>query len=259
MRIVLILTLFISNFSYARCNETSSCDYTKDWSDFTRFVAAYSATDGGDKTEFEYFRSENELVVNVRSNKGVRTLFSINGVGSLYKNFGTTGIKTAQECYSDVGDTYAILQGHAVRALYFIGIGSDATPTTINQKQKIRYKHKKGDSRIQINPGDHMNIGSPWYLSGFLEKSDEITYNIHHQHTVDGKLKDLYISGSWSNTPVSNGINDGSSLDDWLVCIGGKFSYENNEERFEPYITEVSDLKTVEQLRALASQSTRAP
>lgn len=251
MRIILILTLFLSSLAQANCEEKSSCDYTKEWSDFTRFVATYSATRDGDKTEFEYLQTENELVVNVSSEKGVTTLFSINGVGTLYKNVGSTGFKISQECRSDVGDTYAILQSYAVRALYFIGIGSQATPETINKKQKIKYKHKKGDSRVQINPGDHMNIGSPWYLSGSLEKKEGIEYNIHHKHTVKKELKDLFVSGLWSNNPIDNGIDDNVVLNDWLVCIGGKYSYENKSPKFEPYITDTSKLKTVGQLRAL--------
>lgn len=256
MRIILILTLFISNAAQANCDEKSGCDYAREWSDFTKFVAAYSATKDGDKTEFEYLQTENELVVNVRSEKGVTTLFSINGVGTLYKNIGSTGFKTSQECHSEVGDTYAILQSYAVRALYFIGIGSDVTPATINKKHKIKYKHKNGNSRVQINPGDHMNIGSPWYLSGSLEKKEGITYNIHHKHTVKKELKDLFISGLWSDDSIENGINDNIVLNDWLVCIGGKYSYENKESKFEPYITDTTQLKTVGQLRALTRAST---
>lgn len=257
MRFFLILTLLISSFAQADCDEKTSCDYTKEWSGFTKFVAAYSAEEDGEKTNFEYLQTKNELVVNVSSKKGTTTLFSINGVGTLYKGIGANGFKTSQECYSDVGDTYAILQSYAVRALYFIGIGSEATPDTINKKHKIKYKHKKGDSRVQINPGDHMNIGSPWYLSGSLKKGDEITYNIHHEHTVDGELKDLFVTGLWSNLPISNGITDSSSLDGWLICIGGRYNYENKEQKFEPYITDTSNLKNVGQLRALTSQSTR--
>lgn len=257
MRFILILTLFIPCLAQADCDDKSSCDYTKEWSRFTKFVAAYSTEEGGEQTEFEYLQTENELVVNVSSKKGVTTLFSINGVGTLYKGIGVTGFKTSQECYTDVGDTYAILQSYAVRALYFIGIGSEVTPATVNQTHQIKYKHKKGDSRVQINPGDHMNIGSPWYLSGTLEKGEEITYNIHHRHTVEGELKDLFVSGSWDNSPISNEIIDNTSLDNWLVCISGKYSYENKEQKFVPYITDTSNLKTVGQLRALTSQSTR--
>lgn len=252
MRIILILTLFTSSFAQANCEEKSSCDYTKEWSGFTRFVATYSATRNGDKTEFEYFQTENELVVNVSSGKGITTLFSINGVGTLYKNIGFTGFKTSQECYSDVGDTYAILQGYAVRALYFIGVGSEVTPETIDGKHNIQYKHKKGDSRVQINPGDHMSIGSPWSLSGSLEKKEDIAYDIHHKHTVNKKLEDLFVSGLWSNKPVNNGIADDATLNDWLICIDGKYNYEDKEPKFEPYIADTSKLKMVGQLRALS-------
>lgn len=254
MRIMLLLTIFISSHSQAVCDANSSCNYTKKWSDFTKLVVVYSETKDGDKTEFEYLQTENELVVNVSSKKGVATLFSINGVGTLYKNIGNTGIKTSQECWPDIGDTYTILAGHAHRTLYFIGIGSNTTPETIDKMQKIYYEHKKGSSRIQINPGDYINIESPWYLSGSLKNEETITYNIHHKRTVKGELEDLFISGLWSDKPINNGITDNTSLDDWLVCIGGKTSYENKELIFEPYITDTEHLKTVGQLR----DSTRA-
>lgn len=255
MRIILIFTFFFSSYAYAQCDEKSSCDYTKDWSKFTRFVAEYSATEDGKSTKFEYLQVGNEMVVNVISKKGVTTLFSINGVGTFYKNIGATGFKTSQECYSNVGDTYAILESYAVRALYFIGIGSQVTPATISGKHEIKYQHKDDDSRVQINSGDHINIGSPWYLSGSLNKEQKISYNIHHQHTVKNELIDSFVKGSWSNASVVKGIGDEVTLNDWLICIGGKYSYENEEPKFEPYITDTSNLKTVGQLRALTMPS----
>ena len=70
------------------------------------------------------------------------------------------------------------------------------------------------------------------------------------------ELKDLFISGLWSNNPIDNGIADNVALNDWLICIGGKYSYENKEPKFEPYITDTSKLNTVGQLRALTREST---
>jgi len=257
MRYIFILTLFISGIAQADCDKNNSCNYTKEWSGFTKFITEYSAKKNGESTKFKYIQTDNELLIEVSSVKGVTSLFSINGVGTLYKNIGETGFKTAQECRPTVGDTYAILQSYAVRAMYFIGVGSQTTPTTLKGKQKITYEHKEGNSRVQINPGDHMNIGSPWNLSGTIEKHQEITYSIHHQHTVKNKLQDMFIIGSWSDLPTSNGIDNKIQLNDWLVCIGGKSNYIDGKYSFDPYITDTSNLKTIGQLRALTIKSTQ--
>ena len=77
----------------------------------------------GESTKFKHIQTENELLVEVSSSKGVTVQFSMNGIDTLYKNIGEVGIKISQGC-----------------------------------------RHKKGDSRVQISPGDHMNIGSLWNL-----------------------------------------------------------------------------------------------
>jgi hypothetical protein len=259
MKYLLIFTFLFSGFAYADCEKKSNCDYSEEWSGFTWFTAEYSAKRDGESTEIEFTQNNRELLVDVVSKNGTMTLFSVHGVATLYHGVDETGFKTMQECRQIVGDSYAILQGYAARAIYFIGVGSGAGPEKIKGLKKIDYAHEKGKSRIQINPGDHIKIGIPWYLKGTLENNNGISYDIHHKYTKTNELVDMFISGKWSDKPVDNRIENTANLADWLVCINGESSYVDGEYNFVPSISDTINLKNVGHLRALTKRSKTMP
>ena len=251
MKYILISTLLLASAAQADCHNKTDCNDIKTWSDFTQFSAEYSLEKNGESTEFKYLKSSNELLVEVQSTKGLTTSLSIDGIGTLYKNMGETGFKTKQQCLSTIGDAYAILQGYALRAIYLIGVSSKGTPTNLDKKQNLAHKHQEGDSIVQIKPGYRITIGAPWNVSGTIEKQQEITYSIHHQHTVENEPQEMFIKGHWSDQPSLNKVDDNALLNDWLVCVDGVSRYENQEWKFEPYIIDTSNFTTVGQLRAL--------
>jgi len=232
------------------CSKVDSCSYSSMWSNFSRLTVTYSDSKNGKGSTFDYIVKDRESLTIFDAQNGKASIFSIPGVASLWHGIGKSGIKTSQACYEDVRDTQAIMQSYAVRALFFIGFGVKGGPDAVLETVNIGIDNKE-DTRVQINPGDHMMIRGPWSLKGYVKKSDKITFRILHKFMANGAPVSLFLAGAWQNDPVVLPIESTESLNEWLVCLYGKYSYEDGKSVFTPVVEDISKLKTIGDLRAL--------
>ena len=122
------------------------------------------------------------------------------------------------------------------------------------KEEKVIDISSNEDTRVQINPGDHMVIGGPWKLEGSVQNEGHLKYRISHEFKgKNGKKSSLYLTGKWDNKPHSIPIDGIESLDEWLVCIWGSHSYEDGKSIFTPNFSEKLNLKTVSDIKALTS------
>ncbi|MCP4493024.1 MAG: hypothetical protein GY820_37860 [Gammaproteobacteria bacterium] len=188
--------------------------------------------------------------------KGKAKIYSIPGVATLWSGIDHTGIKTSQECYGIVKDTFAIIQSYAVRPLFFLGFGTKGGPEDVDSVEKIDISSEE-DTRVQINPGDHMIIGGPWSLTGEVTKStDGIKFKIHHDFFgKNGKEASLNLKGMWVHNKTIIPVKENEPLDGWLVCMAGKYSYENGNNVYTPLVEDTSELNNVGDVKALTKPS----
>ncbi|HET7833273.1 MAG TPA: hypothetical protein VFK88_09965 [Gallionella sp.] len=239
------------------CEKIDSCVYSSMWSDFSELRVTYS--DGKEKAgaEFVYMDTPTESLMTFPTKNGTATVFSVPGIATLWHGIGTTGIKTAPGCYENVGDLFAIIQSYSVRALFLIGFGVKGGPELVNKSMPIDAS-SLNDTRVQINPGDHMIIKGPWSLKGIVKKSESIEFQLAHEFTAEGKTKSLFLRGLWKKVPVSLPVADTQPLGDWLVCMSGTYSTQDGKDQFTPVIEDTKNLKTIGDVRALAN-SNRQP
>ena len=256
MKRFLIAIIFFPAFAMAEedCGKINSCNYSSMWGDFSNFTVTYSNSKGEKGSPFEFVVSDKQSLMKFETQNGTAQIFSIPGVAILWQGIGITGIKSSQECRSDVQDTYAIIQSYAVRALFFLGYSVKGRPETVSEDFIINLANDE-DTKVQINPGDHMMIRGPWSLNGHIKKGKEITFKIAHKFMGRNGAENLFLSGIWKNTPYSMPIKNSESLSNWLVCMTGKYSYEDGKSVFTPAVKDTSKLKNVGHLRALTNQS----
>jgi len=252
MRIVLAFLLIIPITAMAGgdCSKVNSCSYSSMWSNFSRLTVTYSDSKNGKGSTFDYIVKDRESLTTFDARTGKASILSITGVATLWHGTGKTGIKTSQACYEDVRDTQAIMQSYAVRALFFIGFGVKGGPDAVLDTVNVDIDNKE-DTRVQINPGDHMMIRGPWSLKGHVKKSDKITFKISHEFMANGAPISLFLAGAWQNNPVVLPIESTESLNEWLVCLYGEYSYEDGRSTFTPVVEDTSKLETIGDLRAL--------
>ncbi|HWQ94736.1 MAG TPA: hypothetical protein VN418_04465 [Gammaproteobacteria bacterium] len=249
--IILLLTLPINATGSDDCGKIDSCNYSSMWANFSQFTVTYSISKGGKGQTFSYLVKDRESLVTFDTQTGKANIFSIPGVATLWRGVGKTGIKTSQSCIDDVRDTFAIVQSYAVRALFLIGYGIKGGPEIVKGSMNIDIGNKE-DTRVQINPGDHMIIGGPWSLKGSVTKKENVTFEISHEFMAKGIHKSLFLSGVWESSSAILPIESIDSLDEWLVCLTGQYSYEGGKSKFTPVVEDTSKLKTIGDLRALA-------
>ena len=248
--IAFLLVMPLTAIGGDACDKVDSCSYSSMWSSFSQLTVTYSAKEEGKGSTFDYIVKDRESLITFNTKSGEATIYSIPGVATLWRGIGKTGVKTSQACYEDVRDTYAIMEGYAVRALFFIGLGIKGGPELVSDTVNIDIT-KREDTRVQINPGDHMMIRGPWSLKGQVKKGTGYTFNISHEFMAKGKSASLFLKGKWKKTPVELPVSDSQSLNDWLVCLSGEYSYEDGESSFTPIISDTSKLTTIGDLRAL--------
>ncbi len=252
--LIAILLLPVHVLAEEDCGKINSCNYSSMWSDFSKFTATYSNSKGEKGSTFEYIVADKQSLMKFETKNGTAQIFSVPGIATLWQGIGVTGIKTSQECHSDVRDTFAIIQSYAVRALFFLGYSVKGGPETITKDFTINLANDE-DTKVQINPGDHMMIRGPWSLKGHVKKDKQITYEISHTFMGKNGEASLFLTGSWEDTPYAMPIENSESLNNWLVCIAGKHSYEDGKNIFTPVVKDTSKLKNVGHLRALTKGS----
>lgn len=259
MKKILIVLLFLPIYAIANedCGKSDNCNYPSMWGGFSKFTVNYAKSKGEKGSNFVYISSDREGLMTFETKIGTANIFSIPGVATLWSGIGKTGIKTSLSCYKDVRDTFAIIQSYAVRALFFIGFSIKGGPELVSDTVNIDVGNKE-DTRVQINPGDHMIIGGPWSLKGFVKRDDKITFEISHKFLAKGNSVSLFLTGTWQDDPVVIPIENTQSLNDWLVCLSGKQSYENGKSKFTPIIDDTSNLKTIGDLRSLTKRYRRS-
>jgi len=256
--IVFLLCMPIAAMAGDDCNKIDSCGYSSMWSNFSRFTVTYSNSKDEKGSTFDYIVKDRESLITFDTQTGKANILSIPGAAILWRGIGKTGIKTTEACYEDVRDTYAIMESYAVRALFFVGFGVKGGPEMIPDSVRIDVANKK-DTRVQINPGDHMMIHGPWSLKGNVKKNDKITFEISHEFMAKGKPASLFLVGAWQNNSVVMPIENTQSLSEWLVCLSGEYSYENGKSKFTPVVEDMSKLTTIGDLKALTLRSSGTP
>ncbi len=257
MKYLLYLLLVPISALADECSKVNSCNYSSMWSGFSKFEVTYSDSKENDGTTFEYFIGENESLMTFETRNGKAKIFSIPGVATLWKGIDESGIKNSQECRSIVKDTYAIIQSYAVRPLFFLGYGVKGGPEIVETEKVIDISSNE-DTRVQINPGDHMIIGGPWILAGTVSKKEDIRFSIAHEFVgKNGKKSNLYLEGIWDEKRHDIPVRDIEPLDDWLVCMSGRSSYENGKYVFTPNFSNTTGLENVGDLKALTMPSNR--
>ena len=238
------------------CGKIDSCNYSSMWANFSKFSVTFSNAREEEGSTFVYTLQNGESLMTFEVNNGNVDIFSIPGVATLWRGIGNTGVKTSQACREDVRDTYAIIQSYAVRAMFYLGFGVKGGPEMITADINVDVSNGK-DTRVQINPGDHMIIGGPWSLKGEINSGEQISFEIAHDFTVKGEAKSLFMSGTWRDDPVVMPVESTQPLDEWLVCLSGRYSYEGGESKYTPILEDTSGLKSIGDLRALTKQSSR--
>ena len=252
---LLILFLPISVWA-SDCSTVDSCNYSSMWSGFSKFEITYAESSDGEGATFEYYVSDRETLMSFETQKGTALIYSIPGVATLWSGVDSVGIKTSQECRGIVKDTFSIVQSYAVRPLFFLGFGTKGGPKNIVSEKSIDLNSEE-DTRVQINPGDHMIIGGPWSLKGKVRKdTDVIRFTIHHKF-VGKKEKDskLFLHGAWSDSESNLPIDEAESLDGGLVCMAGEYSYENGKSVFTPLVEDTTNLSYIGDVKALTKPS----
>ncbi|MEC4091935.1 hypothetical protein [Pseudoalteromonas rubra] len=253
MKYFLILLLLPVTVLAEDCSGINSCNYTSMWSQYSKFEVTYSNSEKEKGTTFEYFIDNNESLMTFETKNGRAYVYTIPKVATLWKGVGETGIKSAKECRAVVKDTHAIIQSYAVRPLFFLGYGTKLSPEQLGKENIIEISNNE-DTRVQINPGDHMVIGGPWKLEGTILKDKYVKYSISHEYKgKNGKNSSLHLKGEWVSQPHSIPIDAKESLDEWLVCIWGSYSYKDGKSIFTPNFSETSKLTTISDIKTLAS------
>lgn len=252
--VLLLLFLPLRLFAGEDCGKIDSCNYSSMWANFSKFSVTYAGAKDEKGSTFIYTLSNGESLMTFGVQNGEADILSIPGVATLWRGIGKTGIKTSQDCRKDVRDTYAIIQSYAVRALFYLGFGVKGGPELVSNNVSVDVASKT-DTRVQINPGDHMIIGGPWSITGELRKQEKITFNLVHSFTSEGNLKSLFLTGEWRDGSVVFPVESTAPLGEWLVCLAGEYSYEGGEPQFTSILEDTSGLVTVGDLRALTNRS----
>jgi len=228
------------------------------WSDFSELRVTYSDSKEKKGSELVYMVAGAESLTTFETKNGTASILGVPGVATLWRGIGATGIKSAPSCYEDVRDTFAIIQSYAMRALFFVGFGVKGGPELVSDTVSIDISNAQ-DTRVQINPGDHMIIKGPWSLKGSVNRGDHIDFQISHEFTVEGRTKSMFLKGSWRNDPVTLPVDDVQPLSDWLVCISGTHSFRDRKDVFMPAVDVTAGIKTIGDIRALTNRSSRRP
>src|SRR5262245_45558005 len=120
-----------------RCEKDDSCNYSSMWGGFTELRLRYSGTRERKGSEYVYLQTPTESLMTFPVKNGPATTLSVPGVATLGHGIGTTGIKNSPSCYEDVGDTFAIVQSYAVRALFLLGSGLKGGPELVGETMTI--------------------------------------------------------------------------------------------------------------------------
>lgn len=218
--LALALTFPISSYSNPEFQKTDPCTDFSRWSEFSQFSVTYSNPTTKESNRFDYWQQDKDLFITIDTLKGKVNMFSIDGVGSLWRGIGQTGIKSAQACGQDVGDTHTIFLGRAVKALVLLDSGVKDGPETISDDVNIDVSDQN-DREIYINPSDTVIIRGPWSLTGRVSKNEKISFEMTLKSTIKNKPKRMYLDGSWQKTPVKFPVQDREPLGEWLVCLTG--------------------------------------
>jgi hypothetical protein len=225
------------------------------WSGFSELRVTYSEPKEKQSAEFVYLINDRERVMTFPIKQGTATIFSVSGVATLWHGIGAVGIKPDPGCYEDVQDTFAIIEGYAVRALFLIGYGVKVGPELVSDTVSIDSRNQN-DMRVQINPGDYMIIKGPWSLKGKVKKAyNRIEFQLSHGFTVKGKAETLVLKGSWRNAPITLPVDDTQPLEDWLVCVSGEYAHKDGKDEFTPAIEDMTIIKTIRDVRGLSNRS----
>jgi len=252
-----LYTFLVCIFSITPCWANSAsvenCKRMHNWHDFTWLKVTLYNPDTTSPSTYEFIKEQNEKIIYhyLNQNEDVYKVLIIPNVGVAFKDEKESGIKPASECQLIVGDTVSILYSQALRILYFLGRIDIAGPQSISVKKQINIKEDGHPTRIQINPGDHFTMGTPWELSGTVNKNgdSDIVFDFKYEFYKEGKQIIVPIKGVWSNRRIANPIKNQDNLSDWLVCIDGTYKENREKQVFVPVISNISKLKTIGDLR----------
>ena len=254
-RLFIALLLFPIYTSVAEdCDKINSCNYSSMWNDYSKFTVTYSNKKGEKGKNFTYIISDKESLITYETRYGTAQILTIPGVATLWRGIGTTGIKTSPGCYEDVRETYTYIQVYKVRALFFLGFSVKGGPALVSDNLIIDINNTE-DTIIQIDPGYNMTIHGPWSLKGYINKGDNITFEISHDFMSEGRPVSIFLAGSWQNDPIIFPVKSTETLNGWLVCLSGQYTYDDGKENFTPIIKDKSKLKTIGDLRSLTQRS----
>ena len=255
----ILLHIFAPLYAWAGsgCEEIDNCSYSSMWDGFSELRVKYSDSKTKKGAEFVYLVGERESIITFPTVQGTATIFSIPKVATSWHGIDKSGIKTGLDCIKDVRDTFAIVESYFVRAMFLVGFGIKGGPERVSGTVPIDISIPS-DTRVQINPGDHMIIKGPWSLKGTVKKTDRIEFQLTHEFTGENKTEILIMSGSWKKDSVTMPLSDAQPLDDWLVCISGTYSQEDGKTQFLPAVEDTAHIKTVGDLRALISHPSGA-
>ena len=253
--IFIIFILFVTSCSVHRAGSKESCNYLEKWADYSQLKVTYQNVDSTSLESFDFYRNQKEKLVIARFGKNEETykMLLIPGVATAYQGFKDNGNKTYVDCSPIVGDSSSILNSYSVNALYFLGRAHKNGPLTIHDKKTIEINEKGPSQRIQINPGDHMILETPWNLAGTLKKlaNGDIEFKFKRSFIKNKKNTIESITGTWSIRDIEIPIQDQHDLKDWLVCVSGKYNGGYKKSNFVPIVEELSKLETFKDLRAI--------
>lgn len=167
---IFLACILYVNLSWASSDAEKNCNYIENWAEFTWLKVVYHNPDSTSGASFEFFRNNREELISAYSDQSPDKfrMLSIPMVARTYHGAKITGNKSSAECIPLVGDTSAIMGSYAIKALYFLGRAAKDGAATIKDKKTIEIKEEGPPTKIQINPGDQMTMGTPWELSGTL-------------------------------------------------------------------------------------------
>jgi len=232
--IFLILQLFVeANKVDDRINGRH---YSGMWGKFTKLEVTYSSSKKDKGTTFTYYFNDKESLMTFETKNGIAKIYSIPRFATLWSGIDKTGIHSS--CREYVKDTKTIIQGYALRPLFFLGFGAGSGPEKINTKIDINKIITK-NVKIQINPGDSIRMKPNWTLQGYIKKENKNKFSFELLQKYKNTKSNLYLTGTWQNNPITLPIDNKDLLKNYLVCIP------------KEYTKDKSNIKTIQDLKSL--------
>jgi hypothetical protein len=143
------------------------------------------------------------------------------------------GIMTSEEARSIVLDTVTILTGKVHELIFLLNKAIEASTNSLPHAITATVVSKKGGEKIQITPGDHLRYKRPWKLDAKIQGREKVTFSLTQRFGED--KEGVTFNGFISFISVPSNIDRDESLDNWLVALGKRPSF-NKETKEREYI-----------------------